>query len=115
MQDKRMFPRFDSTLQIKYSPETNDKQFSYTLSSDISKGGLRMPALSGIVNKGDLIKLDIAQPYSKDRILAKGKVKWIKPINRIAPLDEEMGIEFVDANPADIDILIKSSHRPMLI
>ena len=59
MEDKRKFPRFDSTFQIKYGPEGNDEQFSYTLSDDFSRGGLRMPALSGIVNKGDVVKLDI--------------------------------------------------------
>ncbi|OGX00198.1 MAG: hypothetical protein A3I73_01155 [Omnitrophica bacterium RIFCSPLOWO2_02_FULL_45_16] len=115
MEDKRRFPRFDSTLQIKYSPKGKDAQFSYTLSNDISKGGLRMPALSGIVNKGEIVKLDINSSGGNGHILATGKVKWIKPLNRIAPLDEEMGIEFVDVNPADIDRLIKNSHKPLVI
>ena len=58
MYDRRRFPRFESTIQMKYGPEGNDKRFSYTIAGDISKGGIRMPALSGIVNKGDLVMVD---------------------------------------------------------
>ena len=115
MQDKRVFPRFDSTLQIKYCPKGNDSQSGYTLSNNISKGGLNMPALSGIVNEGDMIKLDIDPCDGVGHVYATGKVKWVKPISRIAPLDEEMGLEFVDVNPADIDRLIKHSYRPIFI
>ncbi len=112
MYDRRRFPRFDSAIQMKYGPEGNDKRFSYTIADDISKGGIRIPALSGIVNKGDVVKLDIMPTYGKYHILATGKVKWIKPINRVAPLDEEVGIEFVSANPEEIERLIKASNKP---
>ena len=112
MQDRRRFPRCDCTLQMKYGPEGKDKQSGYTISNDISKGGISMPALSGVVNKGDIIKLDIILTRGKYHISATGKVKWVKPINRMAPLDEEVGIEFVIANPEEIERLINTGQKP---
>jgi c-di-GMP-binding flagellar brake protein YcgR len=114
MRERRRFPRFESAVQIKYYPQGNDSQFSYTLSNDISKGGISMPALSGVVNKGDIINLDIIAGDKKEHISATGKVKWIKPLNRIAPLDEEMGIEFISADPSGIDKLIKVIRSRLL-
>jgi hypothetical protein len=114
MDNRRRFPRFGSALQMKYGPAGNGQQFSYTISEDISKGGLRMPALSGIFKKGDMVKLDILPTYIRCHVLATGKVKWVKPINRIAPLNEEVGIEFVNADPDDIDRLIKATQTPAI-
>ena len=109
MENKRKFPRFETAFQVKYCPEHNNRLSSYTIASDVSRGGLRIPIPSGIINKGDAINLDMKTNDGKRHILAIGIVKWLKSINRNAPLDEEAGIEFVETNPSDIDRLIKSN------
>ena len=110
MENRRIFPRFESTFQIRYFIEGKSTPTGYTISTDVSRGGLRMPSSSGIVNKGDVVKLDIGSAGDKRRIAATGKVKWLKNIDRDAPLDEEVGIEFIDIKPADINKLLEAWH-----
>ena len=82
----------------------------YTISNDISRGGLRMPSSSGILAKGDIVNLEMESADSTRYIPAVGKVRWLKAIDRNAPLDEEVGIEFIDIRSVDIDNLLKK-HR----
>lgn len=107
MENRRRFPRFDSTLQVKYLPEGKNIPCGYTVSSNISRSGLNMPASSLIINKGDTVKLDMKSRDGAGYIFATGKVKWLKFLDHKAPLDEEVGIEFTDIRSADIDKLLK--------
>jgi Tfp pilus assembly protein PilZ len=111
MEEKRKFPRFDSSFQIKYSPKDKASRCSYTISDNISKGGLCMPALSRVINKDDTITLDINSGNRKKHILATGKVIWTRPINRVAVLDGKMGIEFTSVDSIEIDNLIKAINN----
>ena len=108
MENRRRFPRFDSTFQIRYFPEGRNTPSGYTISSDVSEGGLRMPASSGVINKGDIVKLDMESTDGTGYIFATGRVKWLKVLNKTAPLDEEVGIEFTDIHSADVDKLLKN-------
>jgi hypothetical protein len=108
MENRRRFPRFDSTFQIRYLPEGKNISSGYTISSDVSGGGLRMPASSGIINKGDILKLDMESTDGTGYIFATGKVKWLKILDKNAPLDEEVGIEFTDIHSADVDKLLRN-------
>jgi len=106
MKEKRRFPRFEATCQIRYSPEGKSPVIGYSISNDMSVNGLGMPASSGVINKGDIVKISIENVKGASRIFATGKVKWIKPRSRVAPLDEEVGIEFTDIHSADIKDLL---------
>ena len=107
MEDRRKFPRFDTSFEIKYSSPTTG-QLGYTISNNISKRGLSMPALSNIAKNGDVIKLDILKKNGEGCISVTGRVKWVAMRKRKALLDEETGIEFVDIAPADIDRLVRA-------
>lgn len=107
MENRRRFPRIDRTLQVKYYPPEKENKFSYTVTRDISRGGICMPAVSDIVRSGDVIRLDINGGDGGNRIMATGRVRWVKALARKALLDEDAGIEFVDIAPADIDRLVK--------
>lgn len=122
MEDKRKFPRFELPFPLMYYPEKEPLQFSYSISKNVSRGGLRMPAISSIIKNGDVIKMEIG--INKEHcISATGKVKWSKILNSDASLnkeaikefiaDEEVGVEFIDPAFADIDRLlnIKRSLR----
>ena len=108
MENRRKFPRLETSLQVKYYPPLNNSQFGYTIANDVSRGGLSMPALSAIVKNGEIVKMDINNRDGNGTISAKGKVKWATPMKRKALLDERAGIEFLDIAPADIDRLVKA-------
>ncbi|MDD5136674.1 MAG: PilZ domain-containing protein [Candidatus Omnitrophica bacterium] len=108
MEDKRRFPRFPASFQIKYYPASDDARVDYTIANDISRGGLSMPALSGIAKNNDIIKMCIDQRDGEGSILATGRVRWTNKRKRKALLDEDAGIEFIDIAPTDIDRLIKA-------
>jgi len=111
MENKRRFPRSSSTFQVKYYPESKKVPFGYTLSNDISRGGLCMSASSGTINKGDTVKLEMENKETREYIPATGKVRWLRALGRNAPLDEEVGIEFTEIDPAEIDKLLKNKDN----
>jgi len=104
MADKRKFPRLDLPLSVVYYPYGNIMQFGYTTSKNVSEGGLCMPAISSIAKNGDLIKMEI-EIDRKHCIPATGKVKWVRKIEHEEFQDEEIGIEFLDISPCNIDAL----------
>ena len=61
-----------------------------------------MPVYDGL-HKGDNIHIDIALNHGQPFLSAVGKVVWLKPVGRIAPMKYEVGIEFesIDQNMID--------------
>ena len=110
MEDKRKFPRLDLPLSVVYYPYGNIMQYGYTTSKNVSKGGLCIPAMSGIAKNGDIIKMEI-EIDRKHCIPATGKVRWVKPTKDTEFQDEEIGIEFLDISPSNIDALV-TAKRP---
>ena len=106
MEDRRRYPRVQKSFQVKYHPLLEKSQFSYTIASDVSKGGISMPALSAIAKNGGIVKMDINNCDGKGSICATGKVRWVNPIKRKALLDTKTGIEFIDIAPADVERLV---------
>lgn len=107
MENRRKFPRLDATFEIKYYPVTNYARYGYTISNNISRGGISMPALSLIAKNGETIKMDINNNEDAGPISAVGRVRWNKTRAREALLDEDVGVEFIDIAPADIDRLMQ--------
>ena len=115
MESRRRFPRFELQLAIAYYPQDKAAQFNYTVSKNVSRGGICIPAISSIVKNGGIIKMEI-EIAEKQCVPVTGKVRWVKTLNHKASLDEELpielandeeaGIEFIDAGPADIDKLM---------
>jgi hypothetical protein len=126
MEDKRKFPRFELPLPLIYYPEKEPLQFSYSISKNVSRGGLCIPAISSIIKNGDIIKMEIG--IDKEHcISATGKVRWSNTLNSDAPAnkevarefiaDEEVGVEFIDAVSTDIDRLLnvkRSLRKPTI-
>jgi hypothetical protein len=124
MENRRRFPRFQVQLAIAYYPQDKATQFSYTVSKNVSRSGICIPANSSIAKNSSILEMEI-EIAEKQCVPVTGKVKWVKMLNHKAPLgeelpiefanDEEVGIEFVDVKPADIDRLIDtqgSSRKP---
>ena len=106
MENRRKHLRNETSFEVKYYPEGMENQFAYSISNNVSKGGLSMPAVSKIAKTGDVIRMEMTRGAGGDRILASGKVKWVNMRKRKALLDEEIGVEFTDILPSDIDRLI---------
>ena len=107
MENRRKYPRIETSFQVKYYPASKHSQIGYTIANDVSRGGLSMPALSDIAKNGDIVSMDINNRDGKGSLFATGKVRWISPIKRKALLDQKVGIEFIDIASADIDRLLK--------
>ncbi len=111
MEEKRMSPRFEVPVEIKYySADNKDKQVDYTVASNISLSGISMPARSSIAKPDSLIKLEIFKKEG-NVIPATGRVRWTRAINRNSIMDEYAGIEFVDILSSDIGALISGLSR----
>lgn len=110
MKESRKFPRYEFPIEVKYYPPEDSSKHSFTIASNISLGGIRMPVISDIVKQGNTINLEILLGQGSS-IPAVGAVKWIKMSKREALLDEEVGIEFIKVSPAKIKSLIDHSGQ----
>ena len=93
---------------MKYCPANDGTRFGHTVAYNISRGGLCIPALSGIAKKDAVIRMDINNNDGKNSISATGRVRWASMLKRKAPVDENAGVEFIDIAPGDLDRLIKA-------
>ncbi len=106
MENRRRFPRFESALEVKYSPLEREMN-NFTVSKNISRGGICMPILSNLFKSDTLIKLEI---NTQDNwVTATGKIRWTKPIKRPALLGQEAGIEFIKISPESASYFSKSN------
>ena len=106
-QERRKDKRYDRAFEIRYSPKKNASQVSYTVSKNISKSGICIPAKT--LKDGDLVKLDIDLNSGRSSISTVGKVVWIKNIrNRLAPLNLEAGLKFAGEDTATVESFIRN-------
>lgn len=109
MENKRKYPRLELELQVKHSSEKKSPTFGYTISKNISRSGMCIPTSSRSLSKGDIVSLDIKNKDDKSVVLTSGKIVWLRKNDRLAILDSEAGIEFIDLTPGDADMLIKQN------
>ena len=113
MDERRRFTRYDHRFEVEYSPKGDGTIYSQSVSKNISKGGICIPVLSRLVRIGDTIRVDIYIENKKTPITAMGKVAWTKETNEVAGtllLDTEAGIEFIDADASNIDLVLKEAQ-----
>lgn len=106
MKNRRKSQRFDTAFQIKYYPVESRKRFGYTIAENISRGGLRMPALSTMVKTGKLVRLEMKENGEDAPIPAEGRVVWVRHLKRKALLNAEVGVEFTSVKSEDLAQLI---------
>ena len=105
MKERRKFPRYDSALEVKYSTQGDAGIEGYTVSRNVSLGGILIP-VSKFIKNGDVIKLDIDTNNNGNRVAAYGRVKWTQAITRPSPLQMDAGIEFTRIEPQDARRLV---------
>ena len=109
MEERRRFPRYDCAFEVKYSTQGNAEIEGHTVSNNISRGGIRVP-ISRIVKTGDTLKLDIDINHKRGRVLALGKVRWIRNIVRPSPLELDAGLELIHIAPQDAERLVETLY-----
>ena len=109
MKERRRFPRYDSSLEVKYTTKGKASLESYTVSKNISRIGICIP-VSRIIKSGDVIKLDIDPNDNKCPVAVVGKVAWTKEAARPALLEVDAGVEFVKIDPAEVERLLKTAY-----
>ena len=108
MEERRRFPRYDCAFEVRYSPQGDAKE-NYTVSKNVSRGGIRLP-VSRIVKNGDTLKLDIDINQKRGRVFAIGKVRWLKEISRPSPLGLDAGLEFTKIDSLDVERLVETVY-----
>lgn len=103
--EKRRHPRFDHAFETRYWTLKDTSQTTYTVSKNISKSGLLMPASVNLA-VGDMLKLEIGLKGGVPSVSAIGKVVRIKNMPRPAILGTEVGIEIVEADAQAMEKLI---------
>lgn len=109
MEERRRFPRYECTFEVKYSTQGNAAIESYTVSKNVSRHGIRLP-VTRILKTGDTLKLDIDTNDKKGGVSAIGKVKWTKSVTRPAPLELDAGVEFTRIAPQDAERLLETVY-----
>lgn len=100
MDDRRKFHRYESALEVRYFPRGNASKEKYTVTKDVSKGGICIP-VSDTVKSGDIINLDIKALDRSTVVPALGRVVWTRSLNRPAILNFTAGVEFIRIDPKD--------------
>lgn len=109
MKERRRFPRYESSLEVKYSTKGSASIEGYTVSKNISRVGICMP-VSRIVNVGDMLNLKIDPNDKKGPVDALGKVVWAKNIARPSHLELDAGLEFTRLDSADAERLLQGAY-----
>ena len=102
MQERRKFPRFRLSVQVRwqrYSGDAGAAPQNKGRVKNISAGGVCLVLQEGI-EVGDVLAIEIELPGGKN-ILAKGRVIWIDKNVKIGEAEKvgyEGGVEFFDIN-----------------
>jgi hypothetical protein len=104
MEDKRRFPRYENAFEVKYSSQSRTGVDGYSVSTNVSRGGLRLP-LSSFIKTGDTLRLRIDPSDSRGNVDAVGRVVWARHVGRPAVLQIDAGVEFTNIDPRNADRL----------
>ena len=103
--DRRKYSRIATDQVISFAPvETRDL---LGVSRDLSVGGIRFEAVGCEINFGDVLRVTFN--VGDHTIVAVGKVIWATEMD---PITTEVGIEFIEIDPAMLHLLEEASGNP---
>lgn len=95
-EEKRIHPRYDTSLRIKYYKHPSDEGTSWV--KDISRGGIRL-FLNNPFEIGTLLEIEINLPYDTRPVLAQSNVIWTE--------ENDAGLSFSDVDQEDINRIFR--------
>lgn len=103
--DRRKYSRIATDQVISFAPvETRDL---LAVSRDLSVGGIRFEAVGCEINFGDVLRVTFN--VGDHTIVAVGKVVWATEMD---PITTEVGIEFIEIDPAMLRLLEETAGNP---
>jgi hypothetical protein len=96
--DRRKYPRVGTDQVIAFAPvEARDL---LGVSRDVSAGGIRFEAVGCEIDLGDVIRVTFS--VGDETVNAIGRVCWAVELD---PLTIDVGIEFIEVDPAVVQLL----------
>lgn len=103
--DRRKYSRIATDQVISFAPvETRDL---LGVSRNLSVGGIRFEAVGCEINFGDVLRVTFN--VGDHTIVAVGKVVWATEMD---PITTEVGIEFIEIDPAMLRLLEEAAGNP---
>ncbi len=103
--DRRKYSRIATDQVISFAPvETRDL---LGVSRDLSVGGIRFEAVGCEINFGDVLRVTFN--VGDHTVVAVGKVVWATEMD---PITTEVGIEFIEIDPAMLRLLEEAAGNP---
>jgi c-di-GMP-binding flagellar brake protein YcgR len=97
-QDRRKYSRIGTDQVISFAPV--DASNYLGVSRDLSPGGIRFQALGCEIELGDVIRVTFN--VADETVVAVGRVVWATEID---PLTLDVGLEFIEVDPAKLQLL----------
>lgn len=97
-QERRKYSRIGTDQVISFAPV--DASNYLGVSRDLSPGGIRFHALGCEFGLGDVIR--VAFNVGDETVVAVGRVVWSTEID---PLTLDVGVEFIEVDPAALQLL----------
>jgi hypothetical protein len=107
--DRRRFRRVRADIQVR--PLGTLAHLPPRRAADVSIGGLRA-YFDEEQRVGARIQLELVFPDGGS-VICKADVVWVKELFADDPAQFEMGVQFVDASPADLDRIAKVLEGPV--
>ena len=96
--ERRKYRRIATDQVISFAPM--EERDLLGVSRDVSAGGIRFEAVGCEINLGDLLRITFN--LGEQTVVAVGTVCWATEVD---PLTTDVGIEFVDVDPAALRAL----------
>jgi c-di-GMP-binding flagellar brake protein YcgR len=101
--DRRKYSRIGTDQVISFAPV--DAKDYLAVSRNLSAGGLRFEALGCEIEMGDVIRVTFN--LADQTVVAIGKVVWATETD---PLTLDVGLEFIEIDPAALHLLEQESE-----
>ncbi len=96
--DRRKYKRIATDQVISFAPV--DRRDVLGVSRNVSTGGIRFEAVGCEINLGDVLRVTFN--VSDHTVVAVGKVVWATEMD---PITTDVGLEFVEIDPAAASLL----------
>ncbi len=101
-QERRKYARIATDQVISYAMVDSGDHLA--VGKDLSAGGIRFEAVGCEINLGDTIRVTFN--VGLRTIVAVGRVSWATDID---PITQDVGLEFIEIDPAALGILEEES------
>jgi len=101
-QERRKYSRIATDQVISYAMVDSGEQLA--VGKDVSAGGIRFEAVGCEINLGDTIRVTFN--VGARTIVAVGRVSWATEVD---PITQDIGLEFVEIDPAALGLLEEES------